>query len=155
MSIYPWPSHLEHESFRAKAGVLDMYCLVIFESSQTFSLGISRILKEGRFVYFLSFTDAADRRTSLLRGCNLLLTDIRRRSGTETKNVDFSKGYISSDLSALYTNKVIKGKLEAKDFGQLDSVFPFLAAFVEKAVSEEHRLPQHMSIPTFPSFDIS
>lgn len=59
-----------------------------------------------------------------------------------------------SDLNGLYTNNVITGMLEGKDLYQLDSVFPLIATYVEKAVGEEYRHTTAHVHTTFLSFDI-
>lgn len=56
-------------------------------------------------------------------------------------NVYFSKADISADPNDHITNIEFRGMLKGKVFGKLDSVLPFVTAFVNIALCEQHQFP--------------
>lgn len=107
------------------------------------------MLEEYRLNYISSVSIAVGRRTSLLKDSNLLLTAMSGDSGTETMNADFSKGDILAELNGLYTNIGIRDMHETKTFDHLDSVLPFLAAIVDRAMGKRHRHPMTNVLTNF------
>lgn len=92
---------------------------------------------------------AAGLRTSLLRGCNLLLMGMRECIGSEAISVDFSNGNILAELNGIYTNNEIKNMPEGNDFDQRDSMLQFAAAFLDKAMGKEHSHPMRHVYTSF------
>lgn len=74
---------------------------------------------------------------------SLLLTDMHGEHGTKTMNIDILKGSIPADKNGLCTNSENRGMLERKDFEQVDSVFQIVAAFVDRALDQQHRPPHY------------
>lgn len=107
------------------------------------------MLEECLFIYVSSVSCTAGRKSSPLRACTALPTVMRRDNETRTSNVDFPKGDISADLNRLYINNGTRGMLEGEHFDQLDSVFRFVAAFVDRAEGRNHR---HLMISVHTSF---
>lgn len=97
------------------------------------------MLKEWLLLYLsFAFTAAGFRKVER-RTCDINLTDICRDSGTEIMNVDFLQEDILNDLKVLYRSNGNRSMLKGKEFDQLDSVFTFVAAFVNGSMGEEHR----------------
>lgn len=118
-----------------------MCSLFIFESLQNFSLGISGMLKKYILTHVSSAPSAAGRRTSLLIACYLLLAVICKGSEAKSMNADASKKDVSASLNGTDTNNRITGMLEEKNFKQLDSLYSFVVAFVNRAMGEQNHHP--------------
>lgn len=99
------------------------------------------MLKECLLIYISSASAAAGIKMFLHRAYNLPLTAIRRDRGTKTINVNFPKGDVLVGLKKFSTNNGINGMRESKAFDQLDSVFPFIVAFDDKATGAQHQHP--------------
>lgn len=126
-----WASFYGQDGFRTKACVPDVYSVFTFESLHNFHLNISKMIKGRLFIYISYSFAAASRRTSLLRASSPLQDIIRTESRIETKNIDFSIRCIFVDLNGLYTRSGNIEVLKVTIFDQLNSIFPFLAAFLK------------------------
>lgn len=56
-------------------------------------------------------------------------------------DVGFLKGDIMANLNGLYTNSWIRGFLKGKDFDQLDIVFSFEWAYLNRSIGDKHSRP--------------
>ena len=74
------------------------------------------------------------KKTAILRGCNSLLRVIEKDSGISRIHVDFSTKEASSRLNGLFMDNGIRGMLEGKDYRNLDFVFPFVAAYIDRFI---------------------
>lgn len=111
------------------------------KSLHSFCPGIPRMLIKFLFIYVSSAPSKAGWRTSLLRARSLLLTAANRQIGTRSINGDFWNEYISADLNGLYSRNAVRYILEGKELNNLDSMFPFVADFVDRAMGEKPRHP--------------
>ena len=55
--------------------------------------------------------------------------------------IDFSKKDCSSQLNGIYTSTGLRGMLEGKDYKNLDTVFPFVFAYVDTWLGQESTAP--------------
>lgn len=53
--------------------------------------------------------------------------------GMPAVGMDFSRSNTSTDVNRLFTGTTVRGVLEEKHYRNLDSVFPFVAAFIDRA----------------------
>lgn len=67
----------------------------------------------------------------LLNGCNSLLTAYQNDFDLRGLRVDFSTNQNSSQLNGFFTSADVKGMLEGKDYSAIDTVFSFIAAFID------------------------
>ena len=106
-----------------------IYDLFSFEPLHNLHLGLSRLLK---IMLFEFITSLGSKRTSILRACNAILRQIEIDSHISQLHVDFSKKESSTQLNGIFLATGIRGMLEGKDFKNLDYVFPFIAAYVDR-----------------------
>ena len=150
ISISPWPSFLETIEEQSNLFSVEVYSTFTFEPLHNLHLGISKLLKTCMVQMLNSnsmFTNPNDNRrgqkryssmkTAILRGCNSLLAAIQNQYPLSGVNVDFSKKEASTSLNGLFTADGLKGMLEAKEYRAIDYVFPFVAAFVDRALGNE------------------
>lgn len=133
--------------------VLDLHIIFSFEPLHNLFLGISRLLKSclSERLRSLDFetslipTAAGKQRTvpfrtvrmTILMGVNKLLSHIQRYSPIPGSRVDFSKGGSSGHEKGLYGSEgKLIGMLEGKDYRNLEMVFPFVGAFLDRACDE-------------------
>lgn len=145
-SVYPLPSFLEvimeqYPSFLPSS----MYEILTFEPLHNLHLGISKLLKTMTFeligsdkpVRFLGTSKKGrvkfcSKRVPVLRACNSLLRAMQDDCTTRSIHIDFSTKEASSALNGIFLQTGIRGMLEGKDYRNLDYVFPFVAAFVDR-----------------------
>ena len=150
-SLSPLPSFLEfivqrYPSFLPPS----LYEIFTYEPLHNLHLGISKLLKTLTFelvgsektVSFISAKNSnkakfSSKRTPILRACNSLLRAIEEDSTTTSIHVDFSTKETSSALNGLFLESGIRGMLEGKDYRNLDYVFPFVAAFIDRVTGCE------------------
>ncbi len=72
------------------------------------------------------------KKTAILRACNSLLRAIEEDSDIPNLHLDFSTKEASSTLNGLFLNNGIRGMLEGKDYRNLDYVYPFVMAYVDR-----------------------
>lgn len=68
----------------------------------------------------------------MLRGCTASLGRIEEDCDLPDIRVNLSKWDTSAGLNGLLTNTEITGMLEEKTYRNVDSVSPFMAAFIDK-----------------------
>lgn len=76
-----------------------------------------------------------------LRGCNALLMCIEEDCDIPGMRVDVSEEDTSADLNGLFTNTGIRGMLAGKDYRNGDSLFSFVAAFIDRATGFVRNAP--------------
>lgn len=64
--------------------------------------------------------------------------DTRKDSRTETRKVNLSMADVTTDVSSLFTPDGIRVMLEGKCFDQLGYLFLLVAAFVDRAMDDQH-----------------
>ena len=134
------------EVYFHNSSVTDMYNIFTVEPLHLLHLGISKRLKECIFVYISALSNDESvfkepsgngiirgAKTALLRGCNSILRAFEADFRVSNLHVDFSSSQKSAQLNGFFTNTGVKGMLEGKDYHQLDMVFPFVAAFIDRA----------------------
>ena len=113
-------------------------------------LGTSPLLKKNLIFYLDSdrpisvnnrVRKLASIRTAVLRGCNSVLRYFQTHSVMPGTRIDFSKSYCSSSLNGLYPSTGLRGMLEGKDFKALDTVFPFIFAYVDTWLGQHSEAP--------------
>lgn len=154
-SLAPWKSILEY--FREQFPwfiVPDLYSLFTFEELHNLDLGISKLLKIC-FVLYLSSGELKDvtfngtvkkrslssLKTLLLRACNSYLSFINDTHSLPDLNVDFSRKDSSLQLNGLFLHSGVRGMLEGKDYRNVDKVFPFVMAFVDRVLGHTTSCP--------------
>ena len=149
-SLASWSSFLE--DIKVEKPFLipgDIYGLFSFEPLHNLHLGISKILKQGTFAYISSnhqvgFVNSkrrtkiaiSSKKTSILRACNSYLRVIDENSGITSLRVDFSTKAASATLNGLFLENGVRGMLEGKDYRNVDMVFPFVCAFLDRKTQE-------------------
>jgi hypothetical protein len=145
-SLSQLPSFLEHILRRYPTFLPpSLYEIFTYEPLHNLHLGISKLLKTLTFelvcseksVSFLGSRKSAKtkfstKRTAVLRACNSLLRAIQNDSATTAIHIDFSTKEASSALNGFFLESGIRGMLEGKDYRNLDYVFPFVAAFIDR-----------------------
>lgn len=125
----------------------DRFSVFTVEPLHLLHLGISKKLKECT-VGYLSVTDkevllavrnkrrkkASSCKSQLLNGCNNLLSAYQKEFPIPGLQVSFSTAQKSSQLNGFFTSTGVKGMLEGKDYAAVDTVFPFIAAFLDRAI---------------------
>lgn len=99
------------------------------------------MMKECLLTYVSSGCVVTARRKAALRGCNLLLSAIQKKSGKPSLTVHSAKEDVSPDLNGLYKNNGFLVMLESKEFEALNIVFPFVGALVDRATSKQRDYP--------------
>lgn len=123
VSLSPMSSIIEQTGFRTKASSPDQGALSTFKTSQSFSPGISEILKLCLLIHVSSVSVAVGHRMSLFRACILLLKASPKKSGAQTINVIYRKSDISDDLDGLYTKKELEKSKKKKTLTNLIPCF--------------------------------
>ena len=150
-SIAPWKSFLEELQIEYPSFIPNsLYDIFTFEPLHNLHLGISKLLKNCTFNLISSNYPAMfstnknakpsvirSKKTSILSGCNTLLRAIERDSGVSGLHVDFSGKDASSRLNGIFLQTGLRGMLEGKDYRRLDTVFPFVAAFIDTVAGSE------------------
>ena len=75
-------------------------------------------------------------RKSVLRGANAFLALLEKEYPATCLLVDFSKANNSTRLDGVFVEDGVRGVLEAKDYKTVDMIFPFIAAFLDRACGE-------------------
>lgn len=127
-----------------------LYEIFTYEPLHNLHLGISKLLKTLTFELvgsekIVSFRSAkksskakfSSKRTAILRACNSLLRAIEKDCTTTSMHIDFSTKETSSALNGFFLESGIRGMLEGKDYRNLDYVFPFVAAFIDRVTGCE------------------
>ena len=145
-SLAQWTSFLEdlHDAFPDFI-VDDVYSIFTFEPLHNLHLGTSKMLK---LLFFLLLSSNLlvcfphmkgkrnvsinSKRAAILRACNSLLKVLEEDCDISNLHVDFSVKEASTTLNGLFLETGVKGMLEGKDYKQLDYVFPFVMAFVDR-----------------------
>ena len=150
-SIAPWRSFLEDiaDDFPTFLGD-DLYNIFTFEPLHNLHLGISKLLTSctyqlvsSKYPATYSFGKKTIKSTlhakkiPLLSACNTLLRCIEADSGLPDLHVDFSSKDASSRLNGIFLTTGVRGMLEGKDFRKLDTVFPFVASFVDTVTGSD------------------
>lgn len=125
--------------------VRDIYSIYTFECLHNLLLGISPLLKICLFKYLSSdfevdtfkYGDTVRMKISslkenLLRAGNSILSNIDEKYPMNGKRVDFSRQEYRTGINGLFLKTGVRGMLEGKDWKNIDMVFPFVAAFVDK-----------------------
>jgi len=150
-SIAPWKSFLEdvkkdHPNFVSDS----LYEIFTFEPLHNLHLGISKLLKSCTFqlvsskkrVIFKTGHKSqqqqfASKKVPILSGCNTYLRCIERDNGVPDLHVDFSSKDTSDRLNGIFLQTGLRGMLEGKDYRKLDTVFPFIASFIDTVSGSE------------------
>lgn len=147
LSIVECRSFLENSPLLLNNSEHHMYQIFGFEGMHVLDLGISKEMKKCIFrmlssdVLKIKGPERKGRtyktcRTAILRCCNEMLKRIQEESYVQGLNVDFSSGDSCNALNGLFTRDGICGMLEAKNYRQVDQVFPFIAAFIDRVVGD-------------------
>lgn len=150
-SIAPWKSFLEELQSEYPSFISNsFYDIFTFEPLHNLHLGISKLLKNCTYnlvssKYPAKFSTSktakqsaiCSKKTAILSGCNTLLRAIERDSGVSGLHVDFSGKDASSCLNGIFLQTGLRGMLEGKDYRRLDTVFPFVAAFIDTVTGSE------------------
>ena len=130
--------------------VLDFHIIFSFEPLHNLHLGISRLLKSCLSERLRSMSAQSSRnagnerivplrfsRLKILMGINRFLSHVQRYSPMNGARVDFSKGGSSGSEKGLYgpDGKLI-GMLEGKDLRNVDMIFPFVGALLDRTCNE-------------------
>ena len=144
-SIAPWRSFLEDiaDNFPSFLGD-DLYNIFTFEPLHNLHLGISKLLKSCTYQLVSSKYPATysfgkkttsstmqAKKVPLLSACNTLLRCMEADSGLPDLHIDFSSKDASSRLNGIFLTNGLRGMLEGKDYRNLDTVFPFVASFLD------------------------
>jgi len=134
------------ERYASLSDVFDVYDIFTTEPLHLFHLGISKRLKECTVSYLSSATLETNPtkkgykrkkfkscKNQLLSGCNNLLIGYQNDFRVTRLRVDFSSSQTSGQLNGFFTSTGVKGMLEGKDYHAIDTVFPFVAGFLDKA----------------------
>ena len=149
-SLSPVPSFLEELYCVGNIVPNDAYSIFTFEPLHNLHLGISKLLKTCT-IQLLSSDDLYTHPTKnsrqqrkfssiknkVLRSCNALLAAIEAQFPIPGVHVDYSKKESSVQLNGFFTHDGIKGMLEAKNYQNMDMIFPFIAAFIDRATGLE------------------
>jgi len=107
----------------------NVYDLFTFEPLHNLHLGISKLLKTMLYEFIGTFRS---KRLSTLRACNSVLRQMERDSQISGLHVDFSTKESSTQLNGIFLSTGLRGMLEGKDYRNLDYVFPFVSAYVDR-----------------------
>ena len=69
-------------------------------------------------------------------GQNAFLALLEKEYPTTCLHVDFSKAKNSTRLDGLFVEDGVRCMLEGKDYKTVDMIFPFIAAFIDRACGE-------------------
>jgi len=146
--LSPVNSFLEHMYLHHRSLMLsDVYSIFTFESLHNLHLGTSKMLKSC-FSEYLYTTDVitfpagprrkqrvmSSQRSNILKSFNAILAEIEKNYPATGLHVDFSKKEKSAQMNGFYLRDGVRGMLEGKNYRAVDMVFPFLAAFFDRAV---------------------
>ena len=151
-SLAPWPSFLEDLKHTNPSFIpVDIYELFTYEPLHNLHLGISKLLKQCTYYYVtskhrVSFQHVrrnakmtiGSKKSAILRGCNSYLRAIETDSGISYLRVDFSSKNASVTLNGFFLETGVRGMLEGKDYRNVDFVFPFVAAFIDRITQESN-----------------
>jgi len=139
--------YLENEMFILPG----LYTIFTFEMLHNLHLGLSKLLKRSVYNYISSrrvvrmslLTGNKERvigsmKNQILKACNSILRDIQENNHTPGLHFDFSTKDCSKQLNGIFTNDGLKGMLEGKDYRNLDYVFPFVTAFIDKITGQNN-----------------
>lgn len=126
----------------------NVYQLIVFETMHVFNPEISREVKKCPFRRLRSEKlllrepirtrqTYGLKRTATLPACNEMLKRVQREWHVFGQPVDYSSNDSSNALNGLITSEGICGMLEAKNFRHIDSVFPFVVAFIGRTCGEK------------------
>lgn len=150
-SVAPWKSFLEdvkkdHPNFLPDS----LYEIFTFEPLHNLHLGISKLLKTCTFHLVSSKKQVifktghkskqqqfASKKVPILSGCNTYLRCMERDNGVPDLHVDFSSKDASDRLNGIFLQTGLRGMLEGKDYRKLDTVFPFVASFIDTISGSE------------------
>lgn len=76
-------------------------------------------------------------RLGVLHICNPLLGSIKRDEEFLGTCIDFPEGKVTNRLDGIYTITGLRGMLEGKDYRSLETVFPFVAASINRSTKCE------------------
>lgn len=154
-SLHPWITFLHETPLIPENMPFDVFSIFTYEPLHNLNLGISKLLKLctynllGSSESFTSEDSAAGGnrsfvsvRHSVLSGTNSVLRAIEKDDLDFTYHVDFSSDSLPSSLNGIYTDEGLRGMLEGKDYRNLDYVFPFVGAYLDRWVGDA----------SFPSF---
>ena len=147
-SLYLQQSYFESCTLFLQSPLNNMYNCLTFEMLHNFDLGISKLIKT--FIYerlgcnilrTKLFCSAGDKmfksvRTSILNGVNDMLRLIEQDSQIPDFHVDFSGKESGNRLNGLYKQDGLTGMLEAKNYRSIDTVFPFIATYIDRCCGE-------------------
>ena len=146
MSILEVESLFESSCLIMDEGGVDLYDCLCFEPMHNVQLGTSKTCKSciflrlGRDDKFITVNGRKKMfksiRRSVLKSVNEILSRMQVESYVPDFRVDFSSKESSTDLNGLYTNDGLVGMLEAKNFKCLDTIFPFVCAFIDRVCQE-------------------
>ena len=145
-SLANWPSFLENNDLVPRSVIENFYDIYTFEALHDLYLGTSTSIKRNVFFYLISdriipinnrMRKMSSLRSSILRGCNTILRFFQSHSFMPGTRIDFSKKDCSSQLNGIYTSTGLRGMLEGKDYKALDTVFPFVFAYVDIWLQQE------------------
>jgi len=126
---------------------IDLYKILAFEPMHNLFLGISKTIKV--LIYFrlgseiLEVQGTGDKtkkfktiRCSILKCINEMLSRMENESYIPDFVVDFSSKSNPTDLNGLYSKDGLIGMMEAKNYKCLDTIFPFVASFIDRCCGE-------------------
>ena len=146
-SMLACKSFFESAPFVINNQVCNVYELFGFEAMHVLDLGISKEMKKcvfrrlGSEQIFVNNGKMKGKtlkqlRMAILKACNEMLKRIEMESYVPGCHVDFSSKDGSNALNGLFTNEGICGMLEAKNYREVDYVFPFVAAFIDRVCGD-------------------
>lgn len=145
-SMLPLPPVLSNFPMVGIHPVVDIYRIFRCELLHILSLGASRMLKECTVVMMkdesrkssaITSSNGAPRtfksiRRHVLGSANSFLKQVQRGSAGYGLHVDFSKGDHANRLNGFFTETGVVGMIEGKDYDNLDMVFPFVGAIIDR-----------------------
>ena len=142
-SLSSIPSFLETTPLLPHHNGIDLYSIFSFEPLHNLHLGISKDIKRMIFER-LSTEDLQDARgnlfkfirKSVVQWANAFLALLEKEYPTSCLHVEFSKAKTSTRLDGLFVEDRVRGMLEGKDYKTVDMIFPFIAAFIDRACGE-------------------
>ena len=69
-----------------------------------------------------------------MNASNAILAEIEKNYSATGLHVDFSKKEKTAQLNGFFLRDGVRGMLEGKNYRAIDLVFPFIAAFVDRAL---------------------
>ena len=145
-SIMEVESYFEKTPLCPLTRSIDLYTILAFEPMHNLFLGMSKTLKILIFLRLGSenlFVEKDKKkfkyiRFTILKCVNEMLSRMEKESYIPDFTVDFASKTNPSELNGLYCKDGVTGMLEAKNYKCLDTIFPFVAAFIDRCCGEKY-----------------